>query len=263
MKKKLSNETGVTLIEILIGIVISVLMMAAIFTSYTAVNNTYSQVIDKAKISQSGRDIIGMLIRDVRIAGFKYFSDISKAPTNYNPILITKNSSGCDKLELIYGDRTYVPKPPPAKYTYATYKITYECKASKIIDKKTGNKISAYALYKSKSKWDGTKWQGPSSSTDELLFSNELVVDHIQDLIFNPLNEKGQLIDPVPTDLAGSNKIKVIDIAIIMRSQGEFFKKNKPKQVYSLGNKSTVNFNDKFLRESILVSAHTRNMGLE
>ena len=77
MKKQFSNESGVTLIEILIGIVISVLMMAAIFTSYTAVNNTYSQVIDKAKISQSGRDIIGMLIRDVRIAGFKYFSDIS------------------------------------------------------------------------------------------------------------------------------------------------------------------------------------------
>ena len=94
MKKQFSNESGVTLIEILIGIVISVLMMAAIFTSYTAVNNTYSQVIDKAKISQSGRDIIGMLVRDVRIAGFKYFSDTSKAPTNYNPILIKKNSSG-------------------------------------------------------------------------------------------------------------------------------------------------------------------------
>tara|TARA_B100001564_G_scaffold52883_1_gene39854 strand:+ start:31 stop:819 length:789 start_codon:yes stop_codon:yes gene_type:complete len=262
MKKKLSNEMGVTLIEILIGIVISVLMMAAIFTSYTAVNNTYSQVIDTAKISQSGRDIIGMLIRDVRIAGFKYFNDTSKTPTNYNPILITKNSSGCDKLELTYGDRNYDPKANP-KYTYVTYKITYECKASKIIDKKTGNKISAYALYKSKSKWDGTQWQGPSSSTDDLLFSNELVVDHIQDLIFNPLNEKGQLINPVPNDLAGSNKIKVIDIAIIMRSQGEFFKKNKPKKVYSLGNKSDVNFNDKFLRESILVSAHTRNMGLE
>ena len=262
MKKQFSNESGVTLIEILIGIVISVLMMAAIFTSYTAVNNTYSQVIDKAKISQSGRDIIGMLVRDVRIAGFKYFSDTSKAPTNYNPILITKNSTGCDKLELMYGDRNYDPNTTP-KYTYVTYKITYECKPSKIIDKKTGINISAYALYKSKSKWDGANWQGASTSTDDLLFSNELVVDHIQDLIFNPLNEKGQLINPVPSDLTGSNKIKVIDIAIIMRSQGEFFKKKKPKEVYSLGSKSNTSFNDKFLRESILVSAHTRNMGLE
>ena len=261
MKKKFSNISGVTLIEILIGIVISVLMMAAMFTSYAALNNSYSQVIDKAKISQSGRDIIGMLIRDVRIAGFKYFSDTSKAPTNYNPILISKNSSGCDKLELMYGDRNYDPSSNP-KYTYVTYKITYECKPSKITDKK-GIKISAYALYKSKSKWDGTKWQGASTSTDDLLFSEELVVDHIQDLIFNPLNEKGQLINPVPNDLAGSNKIKVIDIAIIMRSQGQFFKKNKINQVYSLGNKSNTSFNDKFLRESILVSAHTRNMGLE
>ena len=38
--KKLSSSAGVTLIEILIGIVISVIMMAAMFTSYNAVNNT-------------------------------------------------------------------------------------------------------------------------------------------------------------------------------------------------------------------------------
>ena len=107
MKKKFSNNAGITLIEILIGIVISVLMMAAVFTSYSAVNNTYSQVIDKAKISETGRDIVGMLIRDVRIAGFKYFDDVTKAPTDYNPILITKNSTGCDKLQLMYGDRKY------------------------------------------------------------------------------------------------------------------------------------------------------------
>ena len=35
--KKLSSSAGVTLIEILIGIVISVIMMAAMFTSYNAV----------------------------------------------------------------------------------------------------------------------------------------------------------------------------------------------------------------------------------
>ena len=38
MKKKLSKIAGVTLIEILIGIVISVVMMAAMFTSYNVVN---------------------------------------------------------------------------------------------------------------------------------------------------------------------------------------------------------------------------------
>ena len=47
MKKKLSSVAGVTLIEILIGLLISVVMMAAMYTSYSVVNSTYSQVSDR------------------------------------------------------------------------------------------------------------------------------------------------------------------------------------------------------------------------
>ncbi len=49
MKKKINSIAGVTLIEILIGIVISTVMMAAMYTSYNIVNSTYSQVTDTAK----------------------------------------------------------------------------------------------------------------------------------------------------------------------------------------------------------------------
>jgi len=55
MKKKLSPIAGLTLIEILIAVVISSLMMAAMFTSYTIVNNTYQQVRDSGQIFQVGR----------------------------------------------------------------------------------------------------------------------------------------------------------------------------------------------------------------
>ena len=41
MNKKISSIAGVTLVELLIGIVISMIMMAAMFTSYQAVNNSY------------------------------------------------------------------------------------------------------------------------------------------------------------------------------------------------------------------------------
>ena len=61
MKKKFTSISGVTLLEMLIGIVISALMMAALYTSYTAVNNSYSQVSDRANISRTGRDIICLL----------------------------------------------------------------------------------------------------------------------------------------------------------------------------------------------------------
>ena len=52
-KNKFNNNAGLTLIEILIGIVISAMMMGAMYTTYSVVNNSYSQVTDRAKISRS------------------------------------------------------------------------------------------------------------------------------------------------------------------------------------------------------------------
>lgn len=100
MKKKINSIAGVTLIEILIGVVISTVMMAAMYTSYNIVNSTYSQVTDTAKISSTGRDVVGMIIRDVRMAGYKYFNDdIAIDVVKHIPILITKKdiSNPCDK----------------------------------------------------------------------------------------------------------------------------------------------------------------------
>ena len=48
-------------------------MMAAIYTTYSIVNSTYTQVLEKAKVSRSSRDLIELLIRDTRMAGFKYY----------------------------------------------------------------------------------------------------------------------------------------------------------------------------------------------
>ena len=53
MNKNITNISGVTLIEILMGVVISIVMMAAMFTPYNVVNNTYSKVTDTAKMSQA------------------------------------------------------------------------------------------------------------------------------------------------------------------------------------------------------------------
>ena len=66
MNKK--NIKGLTLIEILIGVAITALMMGAMFASYSVVNNSYNQVTDKAKVSRSSRDIVGMIIKDIRLA---------------------------------------------------------------------------------------------------------------------------------------------------------------------------------------------------
>ena len=119
MKSK-KNILGVTLVEILIGIVISTIIMGAMFASYTAVNSSFQKVVDKAQISQTGRDVLGMLLRDIRMAGFKYYygvfenskTDIPKQDylefilgddhdskeNSHMPVVIYKNTLGYDEV---------------------------------------------------------------------------------------------------------------------------------------------------------------------
>ena len=285
MKKKINSIAGVTLIEILIGIIISVIMMAAMFASYTAVNNTYRQVTDKAKISQSGRDIVGMIVRDVRMAGFKYFNDNIQTNDKHAPLIITKATNfrtECDKLEIVYGDVNYKPSGSP-KYTYERFKITYECKPSTIPNKSATQlasggfpPIQAFAIFKSKVKWNASSndWWNSAMDNDSRTFENELIVDYVQDLIFNAIDEEGLLISPPPTPSNAKKdylyKIKTVDIALNVRSTKEFFRNKKLRKFFALGDSTrdgsgsnTKAKNDKFLRETIVVSAHVRNLGLQ
>ena len=279
MKKKLSSIAGVTLIEILIGILISVVMMAAMFTSYQVVNNTYSQVADRAKISTAGRDVVGMMLRDIRNAGFKYFNDNIQTSNEHSPIIITKSTnfnSACDKLEIVFGDINYDSSRTP-KYQFERYKVTYECKASKLPDKTAavtvGNKlptIKAFALYKSKLGWNTTsnKWDDPATDGNPKTYGEEIVLDYVSDLVFNPIDDKGLLINPPPTP-TNTNKdklynIKTIDIALTVRSTKPFFRNAKLRKVLAMMDGSRTKSNtDKFFRESIIVTAHARNLGLQ
>ena len=279
MKKKLSSIAGVTLIEILIGILISVVMMAAMYTSYSVVNSTYSQVSDRAKISSAGRDVVGMMLREIRNAGYKYFNDNIPKTNELSPIIITKSSNfttSCDKLEIVYGDVDYNQNRNP-KYEYERYKITYECKASTIPDKSappsTGNKyppIKAFALYKSQVAWDknSKKWKNPKTDNNNKTYDEEIVLDYVSDLVFNAVDDQGLLINPPPTP-TNANKdklynIKIVDIALSVRSSKEFFRSSRLRELFAMTDKNRNQKNtDKYLRDTIVVSAHARNLGLQ
>ena len=43
-------------------------MVGAMYTSYNVVSGAYKQVTDKAKISSSSRDLVTMIMRDIRMA---------------------------------------------------------------------------------------------------------------------------------------------------------------------------------------------------
>ena len=283
MKLNRKSIAGITLIEILIGIVISMIMMGAMFTSYTVVNNSYVQVSDKAKISQSARNLLGMIVRDVRMAGFKYFNDTIKQTNEHIPIKITKSTNfntNCDKIEIVYGDVIFNKTKTP-QYNYERFKVSYFCEKSKIIDKanSSGGKttyIDAFAVFKKKEKWDNnaSRWLDPDTDTipgtsnkDERTYSKEKVVDYVQDLIFHAIDENGKIIAPPPTATNATKdfvyKIKTVDIALVKRSRKEFFRDKKLREKRSINDVSrNISKTDKYLRESIIISANTRNLGL-
>ena len=301
-KNKLKNIAGVTLIEIMIGVVISAIMMGAMYTTYSLVNNSYSQVTDRAKISRSGRDIIAMLMRDIRLAGFKYYfgenaadipkqdnlwpnpgsSDIEKS---HDPIIVIKNELGdatdpdplgvatetdptdtstnkaaddlcCDKIHIVYGDFNQNDKEQP----YKRYRVTYYAKPS--------GKSEYYGVYKSKQSWIQTTGEG-EWTIDEIkcpeCFSGELIRDHLVDMEFIVFNKQGKIINP-PARPADLYNIKAVDIRLTFRSKNKFYRfeanEEKPRLVKGLGERNRKFF-DRYLRDSVVVTVNTRNIGSE
>ena len=298
-KNKFNNDAGITLIEIMIGVVISAIMMGAMYTTYNVVNNSYSQVTDRAKISRSGRDIIAMLMRDIRLAGFKYYfginaSGISKQDNlqyvggnssiedSHDPIIVIKNKLGysagdtesgsdlsvsknnendlcCDRIHIVYGDFNQNDAQP-----YKRYKVTYYALPS------SNGDDEYYAVYKSKESWIQTDDLSIGSWVTDCpeCFTGELIRDHLVDMEFIVFDNQGRIISPPPRPDNSSRKdlynIKIVDVRLTFRSKREFFRfeanADKPRLVKGLGDR-TREFMDKFLRDSVVVSVHTRNIG--
>ena len=261
MKKEyLKSIAGLTLVEILIGIVVSSLMMAAMYSTYTIVNNSYNQVVDKAKISRSSRDLVELLIRDIRMSGFKYYlgtnelgypeqsylefvGGTTSIKENHDPIVIianelghnidgtdptvTKNNAGdlcCDKIHIVFDDFNQNDKLQP----YKRYKLTYY--ALPVSDSDDSN--PRYAVYKSKISWkqqrdsETASWptEGDWVSDCTECYHEQLVKDYVEDMEFIALDQEGRKLspDPSPSDYSSrQNLYKIRSVDIRLAFRSE------------------------------------------
>ncbi len=270
--KNLKNHSGVTLIEILIGIVISVIIMAAMYASYTAINNSYSQVTDKAKASQTGRNIMGMMMRDIRQAGFKYFED--NIANDDEPINITEDRGGpdanepseCDHIRIVYGDVSFDAN---GDEIYERFRVTYFCRNSELRDPE-GNLETTNAIFKQKERLLNGQWETNIDNS----YPQQLITDYVDELIFIPKDQDGDAIDPPPQNNAlNINRMRVYDvraveIALTTRSRKNFYKTDRNadgqlRTIFDIDSDDETEINDRFLRETIVMSVNTRNVGLE
>ena len=87
--------------------------------------------------------------------------------------------------------------------------------------------------------------------------------------IFIPIDEDGKIMKPPATNTVNSDKIysiKIVDILFAVRSKNAFYRKDDNRSKNALTEDARAigkNRRDKFLRDTILVSAHARNLGLQ
>ena len=318
MNRNFKNEKGVSLIELLVGVAVTALMMGAMFATYTVVNNSYRQVLDKAAISSSSRDMVSMMVRDIRLAGFQYYHGQNEegiAPfddliyttgltseesihDSHDPIIVIRNELGyvpydnstgsqtsskheanhvcCDKIHIVYGDFNKNDEQKYKKYriTYFALPMEYE------VDKEEKNKY--YGIYKTKESWlensefPSGGWTSDTAKCNEC-FRKQLVRSHVVDMEFllfdkdgvDLYNTSGTETYPQPDNDSryDLNKIRQVDIALSFRSGRDFYRsppanKRFIKTLRMERNKTKDRgYEDKFLRESVVVSVYTRNIG--
>ena len=164
-------------------------MMGAMFATYTVVNNSYRQVLDKAAISSSSRDMVSMMVRDIRLAGFQYYygqNEEGIAPfddliyttgltseesihDSHDPIIVIRNELGYVPYDNSTGSQTsskheanhvccdkihivYGDFNKNDEQKYKKYRITYfALPMEKMSGSVTVDKY--YAIYRSKESW--------------------------------------------------------------------------------------------------------------
>ena len=243
MKENFHKISGLTLIEILIGIVITSIMMGAMYTSYNVVNNSFSQVTGRASVSAAGRDVSAMLIRELRMAGFRYYGDnlyfddgrgLDGEENNHYPIIIREPAdSCCDRIEIVYGDYDSNRAGTEIDPKFLRFKVIYFAALE------DGN----YNLYKVKLKWNNAEqhWEYVYGGTPDAVYPDtpitvrdaELLRKYVVNMEFVPTNEDGQVISTPLTVNENEeylNKIRTVDLKITFRSKDDFFKKKNYKK---------------------------------
>ena len=255
------NIKGITLIEILIGVVISSIMMGAMLTSYKVVNGSYRQIIDKASIGNSSRALSEMLLRDIRMGGYKHFDDplitFSDNGRVDIPIEINKsvNNECCDGITIIYGDFN---GSLVGDARFIRYKVRYSSRASTTEE-------GVFQILKTNQQWNNTAGEWEDNADNFETYTEEVVADNVSDIEFIVKDRLGISIDPPPTwnnqNSSMLYSIYTVEIFLTFKSKNDFYKKDRERTVISLFDTDrNQSNNDRFLRESLMFNGYTRNL---
>ena len=101
------NKRAFTLVEMLVALAVSAVIVSATYASFELIKNQYKKNIDVTQLHTSGRAIMQVLEREIRMAGYEFRDD--KGLMTYGkimgPLAITDSGNKCcDEVTIIYDE---------------------------------------------------------------------------------------------------------------------------------------------------------------
>lgn len=196
-----NNKKAFTLVEMLVALAVSSIIIAATYASYELIQKQYKRNIDIAEMHTSGRSIMQVLEREIRMAGYE-FRDANGTMT-YGSIVgglaITDSGDACcDEVTLIYDDVEDVvnAKGEVTSSTVDRIKIRFWTEAY------SSNKGDRFRLYKRKT----ILGRNNAILGSPIVGAKEVMADYIEDLQIVDINasKATNISDYVKIDKSGA-----------------------------------------------------------
>ena len=270
-----SKNSGFTLTEVLVALVIGVISIAAAFASYGYFNKSYQSISQKAAINNIARESLSILTKELRNAGYVDPNFLANSPENMTERTVRMNS-------LSVSSKRFGGKYGQSDYLQLWY--TNSAKESHYI---------VYMLQKYQNSND--YYLGKYATLNRLhpqggkmYMRNELFIPYVEDFQVILKDKEGKILVPVCNSGCGSvedsqGRLTVIntkygqltkgqanvdlvhtaEIYLTLRSPKEVYPTAKPTKIINGEAPHGSNINipaDKYHRETFFVSVHTRNL---
>ena len=106
-KNKIS---GITLVEVMIGLIVSAVITISVYASYAAVNRSYDRVNDSSDIVQNFNKIFYLLGQDFKKIEYIEYGDVNILQENHPSFTVSPVPSSLifDNLEIIYVENDFI-----------------------------------------------------------------------------------------------------------------------------------------------------------
>ena len=251
-----TRNSGFTLAELLVSIVIGAISIAAAFASYNYFNKSYKSVSQKASINSAARDALTVIARDLRNAGY---IDINFTRDSRPEIkLINLRQKSLDNLDELAVWYTTAPNDRMRVY-YRPMKYQNSNKMY-LAREVVMNPVTVGTVI-----YDNIEFV-PNIVDFQVVFKdkegNELYPVCSYCGPVENAQGSGTMVGSYNLGQANMKKVHKAEIYLTIESAKEVFNTKQETRIrnHEMPYGNDLTFNDKYYRETFFVSVHTRNL---